>query len=490
MSNIDDIFKKGLDGKGLEYSDGHWAGVEQMLGSQKVGFFARYKAYLGVLSLLVICSGSLLYFLNEGTDRNTADTPTAVSENTIGQTATIEAGNGNTINTPNKNALSEMDIVKTDEIKNETTPITQSTTLQDPSGLQNLNPLDYGSSKSRTTLDPMDNGFRIPEPDFTNRSGSSFSPSTINPHTISSPSLITLHPTVDRKLIKPDFGELITANALTLNTIEADVSTNKLGVLDFLPNRNAKRIGVYISPYSGYVNYDKKVILPEIESDLDKNLGKSEAINSVNYGINVGIKKGNWMLNSGLGILNLKEKTKYTRLVQDYDYITAPRMSNSNYTTTPRGTRVALVEQRNVDSTLNVSSESICNDCVIEFNYISVPLQVQYAYGKRKLRYFADVGVTFSLLQNANGDYASIRNEVTDSITSSYVQIIDLQNSKVVSKALLQANASVGAKYWLTPKWSVWTSYGCGLGLNSMLGTYEQKPTIQNLRLGLEFKLR
>ena len=50
MSNIDDIFKKGLDGKGMEYSDASWADMEGMLGGKKVGFIEKQSKHLPDIS--------------------------------------------------------------------------------------------------------------------------------------------------------------------------------------------------------------------------------------------------------------------------------------------------------------------------------------------------------------------------------------------------------------------------------------------------------
>ena len=74
-------------------------------------------------------------------------------------------------------------------------------------------------------------------------------------------------------------------------------------------------------------------------------------------------------------------------------------------------------------------------ECEVQFNYISIPLQVQYTFGRGKLKYFADAGVKVSLLQNSKGDYASINIPETDSSNISNVEILDLQKSEFVRKA-------------------------------------------------------
>jgi len=291
-------------------------------------------------------------------------------------------------------------------------------------------------------------------------------------------------------LVKPNFQEVILTNEIGMNDLGYEVSANGPEHLDFLKNPTKRKFAFYVSPYAGYVNYTKNTVLPENASDEQNNLGKSTAQNAYNYGLNVGVKKGNWMLSSGLAMLSLREKTYYTESQEEYNYITAPRISKNDFAFTPRGTRVALISQEKVDSTLLSSTNQICEGCEVSFNYVSVPLNLQYNLGKKRLRYFAEAGISASFLINAKGTYALLRNANKDITVLPTTEIVDLSTREEVAKMLLQANAAVGAKFWLTRRWNVWTSYGYGLGLNSMLTSYEQKPTIQNVRVGVEFKLR
>ena len=230
--------------------------------------------------------------------------------------------------------------------------------------------------------------------------------------------------------------------------------------------------------------------MPENIADKEGNLGKSDAQNSYNYGLNVGVKRGKWMLSSGVGVLGLNENTNYSETSEAYTYSTVPRITNNQYTTTPRGTRVVLVTQQNVDSTLVSTTSQVCEGCDVSFNYISIPLNLQYNFGENRLRYFAEAGLNTLILQKARGNYALLQQIQADSISVSSTSIVALENSEEVFKVVLQANVAVGVKLWLTPRLNLWSSYGYGLGLNSILSGYEQKPKNQYLRVGVEFKLR
>lgn len=502
MSNIDDIFKKGLDGKGMEYSDASWAGMEQMLNTKEVGFFARYKLLFGLSSLLLIGSVALLYF---NTKETTVNTPAVVTDSAAENAAEVEINEDLAANSIGSSQ--NIEISETEEEHNESlvleskvdeVSITQDVTAPSTN-------ISYVESKASaagmvdTYKDPKDNGFRTDEPialasggnENVNLSTNAQFLSAATDENVRDFSSVALPATAESEvLVKPKFGSIISAKGISIAEIAYSDNVSYPSELDFLPNLKKKKYSFYLSPYAGYLMYAKSVVAPDFITDENNNLGKSETQNLYNYGLNFGIKKDNWTLSSGIGFLSLKENIFYTASSKEYEYITAPRISNSEYTTTPRGTRVALVSMQNVDSTLVESADQVCEGCEVSFNYVSVPLSLQYNFGKYKLRYFAEAGVTASFLQNAKGVYATLKDADSDFAVLPSTQLVDLSTSEDVSKMLIQANAAVGVKFWLTPRWNLWSSYGYGMGLNSMLGSYEQKPTIQNVRVGVEFKLR
>jgi hypothetical protein len=490
MSNIDDIFKKGLDGKGMEYSDASWAAMEGMLGGKKVGFIARYKLLLGLGSVLLISSVALLYFINQN-KANTVNTPSVVAyneENTaknetpgyVDPVKSTDDESSKVLATEESSTLltnKEITIVPAQA----SVPRTSKTADRQESGNVRVDDsrgkISDNPTAGVTTIDPTDNGF------------GNYEPLTISTLGNTQTTSIDVKSSSETETqVKPDFQDVIRTNGIGINGFGYEVNANGAEHLDFLKTPTKKKFSFYVSPYAGYVNYAKNTVLPENASDEENNLGKSNTENAYNYGLNVGVKKGNWMLSSGVGYLSLQERTNYTEIQEDVTYTTAPRISKNDFAYTPRGTRVVLITQEKVDSTLLSSTNQICEGCNVSFNYVSVPLNLQYNLGKKRLRYFAEAGVTTSFLVSAKGDYAILKN--ADMTVLPTTEIVDLSSSEDVAKILLQANAAVGAKYWLTPRWNIWTSYGYGMGLNSMLGSYEQKPTIQNVRVGLEFKLR
>ena len=496
MSNIDDIFKKGLDSKGMEYSDASWAGMEQMLNTHKVGFFARYRLLLGFGSLLLISGITFLCY--EQSDA-TVNTPAVLADMPLDKNATeadmttgiphrLAKPSDKTpvlVIEPEKTAATGQGAVSASPHKDEVTK---------PTGIATNT-----ASSNATYLDPTDNGFRNTEPyvPITGDRISVLAASVNNGANVGQASMTSngvstaAWPSLESDtLLKADFMHEITANGITVSGFAYDLSFHSPAKMAFLSYPSKKKFSIYLSPYAGYVNYAKNAMIPEDITDEEGNLGKSNAQNSYNYGLNVGVKRGKWMLSSGIGVLRLKEYTNYTETSEAYTYTTAPRISNNRYATTPRGTRVVLITQQNVDSTLVSTTNQVCEGCGVSFNYISVPLNLQYNFGKNRLRYFAEAGLNTLILQKAKGNYALPQPMQADSIAVPGTSIVALANSEEVSKIVLQANAAVGVKLWLTPRWNLWSSYGYGLGLNSILSSYEQKPRNQYLRLGVEFKLR
>jgi hypothetical protein len=511
MSNIDDIFKKGLDGKGMEYSDASWSAMEQVLTGTKLGFFARYKLLLGLGSLLLIGSITLLCLVNNESNV-TANTPVVVNENIISNNA-IEKSETSVYDDPVKVADYETTKdpvykeswtysdkekeISTTRVDAVSTPwFSSSRTNQadkhlgldknsglllaaNSNGSPNSGPIK--GIKDAATIDGS-----VPQPSKNNKGTHSRPTLGVNPMQLYNNTLANAG-----SVVNYEPKSAVDALSRSADGIAYDLTARSSpNSIEYLSGPHQKKVSLYIRPYAGYVNYAKNIVLPEVESDRDNNLGKSTAQSSYNYGVDLGVKRGNWMLSTGLGVLSLREKTYYTESMSDYEYITALRISNTEFRTTPRGTRVALISEQNVDSTLVETVRQICEGCEASFNYVSVPLSVQYNLGKGRLRYFAEAGVTASFLQNAKGNYAFSQLTQVDTLVVNTTTIVSLDNSSEVANVLLQANAAVGVKFWLSPRWNVWSSYGYGLGLNSMLGNYEHIPSIQNLRVGVEFKLR
>ena len=242
MSNIDDIFKKGLDGKGMEYSDASWAAMEGMLGGKKVGFIDRYKLLLGLVSVLLISSVGLWYFINQN-KANTVNTPSVVDYNedntAINKTpgymdtaestdyesskvlATEESGTP-LVNKELTKAAAQTNIPRIGK----TVDIEESGRIDYSKGMISDNP-----TAGVTTLDPTDNGFRNYEPLTVSAAGST---RTTSIDVTSSKEAETL--------VKPNFQDVILTNVIGMNEFGYEVSANGASELDFLKKYNKEKV--------------------------------------------------------------------------------------------------------------------------------------------------------------------------------------------------------------------------------------------------------
>jgi hypothetical protein len=479
MSDIDKIFKNGLDGKsgGMEYSTESWAAMEQMLDSKKIGFWARYKNWIGVLALVTAFSG-MFYWA-------TLSDKSSTNLNAKRESLTLE---NNTAIAPNSNESGRSNDWSARGIQNSAKPAETSDNKAAIESKSMDTAMHNLKTKSKTAK------FKEPHTPLAKFIDENTQVTgTYAQHTgyISTPLYTHSTSYTEDKTETSyqnilDYVQTINLKSIPFGAFNWNVNEPKSLNINELKTPNKRKYAYVLSPYAGFIDYSKKLNFPSNVLDENNNLLESQTKTSYVGGLNFGVKLGNWVLSTGVGKQTLNEQTNYKMNNTHTKYEYALRVINHDYASTPRGTRVVQVGYQKVDSSTTTVTTSICENCEASFEYITIPVNLQYNVGKRRLRYFAEAGVTMSFLQKANGQYALLN---TDSTGASVVNVSELSTSDQLEKRILYANAALGAKYWLSPKWSVWTSYGYGLGLNSMFSSYEQKPSIQNYRVGLEFKL-
>lgn len=126
-------------------------------------------------------------------------------------------------------------------------------------------------------------------------------------------------------------------------------------------------------------------------------------------------------------------------------------------------------------------TQDLCVDCMANFQYWSIPLRLQYnTKSRNRLSYYGALGVDLDILKSTTGFYTDADHGVL--ITK------DLSEA-VLKSTVIQLHGAIGAKYSITSRWKLWTGLGYGYSLQSMTKNYSQKPRIQSLNLGVEFKL-
>ncbi|MGB0850500.1 MAG: hypothetical protein ACPGTP_04590, partial [Bacteroidia bacterium] len=239
------------------------------------------------------------------------------------------------------------------------------------------------------------------------------------------------------------------------------------------------RFSLSVSPFVGVVDYSRNQNLQGLADDFGLKASEKE-LKSLEYGVRIGVNKKKWSIVSGLEFLKLNEVVSYSAPTKETSYETKKMISNANFTTTSRGTRVALMSDVIVDSTENIVEKQICENCDFNVSYVRIPLNIQYNFGSGRLQYFGNAGASLLHATNAGGKY-SIGENVA-------LEIKDISTADV-TRNMIQIDASIGARYRILNNLSVWGSINLSQGTVSMLNTYEQVPELRSIRVGLEIKL-
>ncbi len=212
-------------------------------------------------------------------------------------------------------------------------------------------------------------------------------------------------------------------------------------------------------------------------------IAKSEKpLNSVSIGLLAFAKYKHLNFSIGINNLNLAERTNYTSTQYTYLHDTSYMLIKRNYETTPNGKTTALVKET-ITTTTDSTQVINCANCIAKFQYIQVPMAVQYTYGFGRVIYFVEGGVALSFLRKTSGLYTVSGNGNNEN-NMDYT-IANLSKTHA-NKMLISTNAKLGLKYRINTKLNVFGSYGISIFQQSMLKSYNQKAQLQQLQLGLE----
>lgn len=205
-------------------------------------------------------------------------------------------------------------------------------------------------------------------------------------------------------------------------------------------------------------------------------------LNSVSIGLLAFAKYKHLNFSIGINNLNLAERTNYTSTQYTYLHDTSYMLIKRNYETTPNGKTTALVKET-ITTTTDSTQVINCANCIAKFQYIQVPMAVQYTYGFGRVIYFVEGGVALSFLRKTSGLYTVSGNGNNEN-NMDYT-IANLSKTHA-NKMLISTNAKLGLKYRINTKLNVFGSYGISIFQQSMLKSYNQKAQLQQLQLGLE----
>lgn len=448
MSPIDDLFRNKLSDHGIPYNDSSWEGMEAILDEKKKKkpFFLLPRTVLLVAGLFGLgIAITAIYFYRGNSSAIVMPTQPAVTENTTSLNESKDL-------TPNK---SETITSTQNNLNNTSTPMTPKAeeTQQEHSNHNAItrNQLPEVSKPSYLIIPPAPApGFIVPE------------------------QVVVVE---DKPLIKNE-----------LNIIAANLSPRKLQSSAFilpLPNpevlkpfetniyKNLSNQWKYeITAGYSFNNYSRSV--------LNANIKQQETTqNQSGAFVNFGIHNNHWGLTTGLGYLTLAEQTNYVTENIQYEFYTYYRMINPVYKQTPAGTKIAII-RKEIDTTITRTYAINNPNSVVRFNYLSIPLHATYRMMFKHWILMAEAGINNNILANEKGEYAIMENGN---------MIIVNPAKQQLAPVLFQTYTSLGISYEFMQRYSIQGSYGYAHSLNSMVKSYEQKPTIQSFNIGLGIQL-
>ena len=257
-------------------------------------------------------------------------------------------------------------------------------------------------------------------------------------------------------------------------------------------NPNFKTIGTLKSPYSKWsfyaslyiksIQHQTTIRLNNLLDESNHKASESE-MRSLGYGLNLTAQKNRWRFTSGLGVMTLDQKTNYILSSIEKTYITKKKLLNRNYIISPRGTSIALIGDVVVDSTTTTIQRDVCVDCISNFDYWTIPFQVDYqTMPRNRISFFGGLGVNFDILKKSEGYY-------TATADNGILDVVELEEN-LLNNTLIRIRGSLGLRYGLTKSWGIRSSYQYGYGLKSMLKIYDQLPQTNAIQLGVEYKIR
>ena len=174
---------------------------------------------------------------------------------------------------------------------------------------------------------------------------------------------------------------------------------------DINPNFKAIRIlkspyskwSFYASPYIKSIQHQTTIRLNNLVDESNHKSNES-AMRSIGYGLNLAAQKKRWKFTSGIGVITLQQKTNYILSSIEKTYITKKKLLNRNYIISPRGKSIALIGDVVVDSTISRLQRDLCVDCLSNFDYWTVPFQVDYqTVPKNRILFFGGLGINIDI---------------------------------------------------------------------------------------------
>ncbi|HCS19654.1 MAG TPA: hypothetical protein DIW47_03675 [Bacteroidetes bacterium] len=252
------------------------------------------------------------------------------------------------------------------------------------------------------------------------------------------------------------------------------------------PTKNLRRLPSYTQLYLGsFFNYGW--IKHRSDPDIKRWKTTNEKIQPYfHYGLNARVSRRGLSLLVGAGMRQWTERTNYSREIDHYTFDSTLKLVNRQFIQRPDGSYAALLRYEVDTTSHSTSSEVICQDCPVNFRYLTVPVALHYEFGRGKWLGFTEAGMTFSFLSEASGEYSV---QWLDETGSKPGMQTDKLSGRYLSPLVVQAGLTAGILYRVHPFVSVTGRFSYQRSLNSMMTNYRHESDFFGVGVGLDWKL-
>lgn len=463
MSKIDDIFKDGLDGKGMPYEDAHWQKMEELIPAKPP--FNWWKAGIAGTTVAVIgLSIFLVGYLKQDTEQFSSSTKVSQTE----AKSEISPIDNQTEAFHHSKKVKEKKISAGSVLEKEAKKdnVFYDHVLAASVGVESEPQVPVHSISDQRQSE--DAGYMV-----------GASNSTASNSAIEQDGFVN-RVSNDNGLLRP-----IKMRGISLLVLDDSKSTEeeRLNKKSLMKSPFEPKWEFYISPFIELAASNAIKDLPGGYTDELGNLNQKDAMSAMNYGLSLKVKKGKWSIGTAILLTSLNERTNFTQATTSYQYQTAYRLVDSDFSTTSRGTRVILIEEVIVDSTVVTDENVICKDCQNELTYLEIPLFARYDVNLSRLTLFGEVGGSLAFLRKNSGDFA---------LLSEQGKTIEVRqtNDGDLRSMIPFVSLNAGVAYQISARISAWSSIGIRTSNQSAFVGFEQQTSLSSFRLGLQYRLR
>ncbi|MBI1221026.1 MAG: hypothetical protein GC180_00345 [Bacteroidetes bacterium] len=458
--NIDELFRDGLNDKGLEFRESYWDQMESLMDTRKK---RSWKVIIWIMVSLLILGGSYWTFFRVQEDQ----LPLAQNE------ASSKPSYAS-ISSPDSHEAFSASLQQTsDSTPNEftSTPLAKPAAAKKSTSFETKKPTKKDNDILSGSIQSLNNKLLTDlKPDESLMSSALNSKMEPSPEVmlIKSKQIIQI-PLIQASRFQYDFP-----NPMDPSTILNGKNENK--------NNRPPLFHYSLAAYYeiGWVDnrYD-----PNIAS-WKKAHEKSQAFRQ--QGIQLSITKGRLSLLTGFGTRQWSSLTNYTHLETTYELDSTLRLINRNFIKRPDGSFVAQVQYQYDTLSSKQNAIAVCPDCRVNFHYITLPLMLQYEWDHSRIFYSAGAGMDFSFFNGVSGTYSAYWTQENTGPDWKTLR----SPSSYFSKTIMQARLNLGIGYQINSKMSLKSALVYRYTLNSMMTRYSQKPNFYSMSLGLEWRIR